>query len=55
MLIARWNEASRTLPVLTYLNRWPTDWFGWNFRFVLTKMKLFGLFVLFLKFTVWKF
>ena len=30
MLIAHWNEASRTLPVLTlksnYLDRWPTDW-----------------------------
>ena len=25
MLITRWNEASRALPVLAYLDRWPND------------------------------
>ena len=25
MLITRWNEASRALPVLA-LDRWPNDW-----------------------------
>ena len=36
MLITRWNEASRALPVLAlksnYLDRWPNDWSGgiWN-------------------------
>ena len=30
MLITRWNEASRALPILAlksnYLDRWPNDW-----------------------------
>jgi len=34
MLITRWNEASRALPVLTlksnYLDRWPNDRLGFS-------------------------
>ena len=35
MLITRWNEASRALPVLTlksnYLDRWPNDCSLWDY------------------------